>query len=163
MIEDGFRAELLAAQERSVSHGLLKAGRLVDELGIARVRERWGAPLRRAHTRLFPYLDLEGTRPSEVARRVGISKQAASVLIDELLEMGVLERTADPSDGRAWLVRFARRRGRSVLDGLTILAEIDQELESALGSAGMRQLLQQLTRALQALEALAPAQASPDR
>lgn len=151
-MDEAFERALSAAKQRSVSHSLLKAGRLVDELGIARVRERLGAPLRRAHTRLFPHIDLAGTRPTELARRVGISKQATSVLIDELVEMGVLERALDPSDGRAWLVRFAERPGRSLLDGLTVLADIDAELEQSLGPAGLRQLQRQLARVLALLE-----------
>ncbi|MDD9939430.1 MAG: MarR family transcriptional regulator [Myxococcales bacterium] len=154
MSDEAFQREFAAAKERSVSHALLKAGRLVDELGVARARARLGAPLRRAHTRLFPYVDLEGTRLSELARRVGISKQAVGVLVDELVEMGALERRPDPEDGRARRVHFATGP-RSVLDGLSVLAGIEADLERALGAPGMRQLQRQLTRALATLEALA--------
>lgn len=136
------RAELEAKKRGSVAQLLFKCARLLDEQAIARVRERAGVPqLRPAHTTLFPHIDLEGTRITEIARRVGISKQAVAQLVDELEAMGGLERVPDPTDGRAKLVRFAHRNGKlSLLGGLAFLHELEADLEGAVGKARMENL-----------------------
>lgn len=56
--------------------------------------------------RLLPHIDLEGTRSTELARRLGITKQAVAKAIKELEEDGLLKRVADEADGRAYLVQF---------------------------------------------------------
>jgi DNA-binding MarR family transcriptional regulator len=144
------RHALAAAKQASVIQLLFKCARVLDERAIARVRERSGLTgLRTAHTSLFPHIDLEGTRLTELARRVDISKQAVAQLVDELVEMGGLERVPDPADGRAKLIRFAKRRGRLVLfDGLDVLRELESQLAVALGKHGV----EVLRRLLVALE-----------
>lgn len=133
---------------------LFKCARLLDEQALARVRDRTGIALRRAHTALFPHIELEGTRLTELARRVGVSKQAVAPLVDEMVEMGVLERIADPEDARAKRIRFAARRGRSgLLEGLAVLAELERELAAVMGARKLAQLHALLTELLGALEA----------
>ncbi|MCA9668342.1 MAG: MarR family transcriptional regulator [Myxococcales bacterium] len=127
------RDKLEAAKRASVGQLLFKCARLFNELAIGRVRAVWKVPIRTAHTSVFPHIDLEGTRLTELARRVGVSKQAVGQLVDELVEMGALERVPDPSDGRAKLIRFSSRRGRRITDGLAVLMQIETELARELG------------------------------
>lgn len=149
------RAALEAAKRGSVAQLLLKCARLLNEQAIARVRQRAGVPnLRAAHTTLFPHIDLEGTRITEIARRVGISKQAVAQLVDELESMGGLERVPDPTDGRAKLVRFAHAGGRlSLLDGLDVLVELEADLASSIGKTHVEHLRQALLALHDVLEA----------
>jgi DNA-binding MarR family transcriptional regulator len=152
MPED-LRQHLEAAKHASTLQLLFKAARLVNELGVARVRERSGEPrLRPAHTALFPHVDLEGTRLTELARRVGVSKQAVGQLVNELEEMGVLERVPDPSDGRARLVRFTGG-GAGLLEGLAVLIELERELAGAVGAQRMAGLREALLALLEVVEA----------
>lgn len=132
---------------------LFKCARLFDEQALARVRDRTGIGLRRAHTALFAHIDLEGTRLTELARRVGVSKQAVAPLVEEMVEMGVLERIADPEDARAKRICFAEHRGRSgLLEGLAVLAEIEAELGVAIGKRKLAQLHELLGELLVVLE-----------
>lgn len=148
-------AALTAAKRASVSHGLIRGGRLADELGITRLRERTGlAGIRSAHLRLFAFIDLAGTRATTISERAGISKQAVGVLIAELEAMDMVERVPDPQDGRARVVRFKERPGRTLLDGLAILGEVDAELERELGATRYRRLLSDLNAALSVLARL---------
>lgn len=117
---------------------LFKAARLLNERAIGRVRARTGRPVRVAHTALLPHVDLEGTRLTELAKRLGTSKQAAGQLVDELEEMGLLERAADPTDARAKLVRFSKKGRQAILDGLEVLREIEDEMRAVVGDAKMR-------------------------
>ncbi len=147
-------AELERRKRNSLGQVLLKAARLLNELAMARVRARTWAAIRPAHTTLFPHIDLEGTRLTVIAQRMGLSKQAVGQLVSDLESMEVLERIPDPTDGRAKLVRFARRNGRPILfDGLAILAEFEEELTEELGAEKMDALREHLGELLDVLEA----------
>jgi DNA-binding MarR family transcriptional regulator len=120
---------------------LLKGARLLDERALERVnRQGPKITLRRAHTALFPYIDREGTRLTELARRLGVTKQAVGQLVGDLEELEVLERVDDPADGRAKLVRFTRRGLEALHHGLSVLQGIERDLERRLGKARMREL-----------------------
>src|SRR5690348_16870172 len=85
-----FDAELERRKHESTLQLLFKAARLLDEAALARVAEqRGGLRLRRSHTALFPHIDLAGTRITDLAERLGVSKQAVSQLVDDLEELGV--------------------------------------------------------------------------
>src|SRR5687767_5992454 len=98
--EQTFREQLAAAKRESTLQVLFKVSRLLDEAAVARVARLRGASLRRSHLALFPHIALEGTRISDLADKLGISKQAISKLVDELEQHDVLARTADPEDAR---------------------------------------------------------------
>ncbi|MCA9704835.1 MAG: FHA domain-containing protein [Myxococcales bacterium] len=53
---------------------------------------------------------------------------------------GVLERVPDPDDGRAKQVRFTAAGRESLLAGLAVLGELEQQLEQQLGTRRMRAL-----------------------
>jgi DNA-binding MarR family transcriptional regulator len=59
-----------------------------------------------AHVSLTRNLDVEGTRLTELAQRASMSKQAMGELVDQCAELGLVERMADPKDGRARIIRF---------------------------------------------------------
>jgi DNA-binding MarR family transcriptional regulator len=126
---------LEGAKRASFAQLLFRAARRVNELAIRRARRQPGAEgLRAAHTLVFPHLATEGTRLTDLARKMGISKQAVAQLVDELEAMGAVERVPDPEDGRAKRIRFRRdRRAHAVLSGLAVLATIEAELAAQLG------------------------------
>jgi DNA-binding MarR family transcriptional regulator len=136
----------------SVGQLLLKGARLLDERALARInREGPRIPLRPAHTSLLPHIDREGTRLTELARRLGVTKQAAGQLVGDLEELGVIERADDPRDGRAKLVRFTDKGVKAIHHGLSVLGGIEAELERRLGRARMRALHEALTEVVDEL------------
>jgi len=139
-----------ALKRQSVAQLLFKCARLVNERAIARVNERGGAgpALRAAHTTLFPHLNAEGVRGADLAKKLGVTKQAVSQLVTELEEWGVVEQIADPQDGRAKLVRFTKKGEQALLQGLAVLGELETELTDKIGKRRM----QELHTALLALE-----------
>lgn len=146
-------AELERAKQRSLGQVLLKSARLLDEQAIALVRARTGEQgLRRSHTAVLPHVDFEGTRLSVLAERLGVSKQAAGQLVDDLEAMGVMERVPDPADARAKLVRYSRKGQRALLHGLGVLREIEREAAAALGPRRMEELARLLSALLAFLE-----------
>ena len=146
---------LARARAASLLQLAMRLGRLADEEAVRRVAAGGGpgARLRTAHTRLFPHVTMEGTRPSEVARRLGVSKQAIGPLVDELVELGIFERVADPEDRRAVRIRWSARGRQAMLHGLGVLAGLERELAEALGAADAAALHDLLARAVARAEA----------
>jgi biotin operon repressor len=131
--------EFEALKRRSVAQLLFKCARLVNERAISRVNERRAGPaLRASHTTLFPHLNAEGVRGAELAKKLGVTKQAVSQLVTELEEWGVVEQIADPQDGRAKLVRFSKKGEQAMLQGLAVLGELEAELSDKMSGSAPR-------------------------
>jgi DNA-binding MarR family transcriptional regulator len=144
------REKFEAIKRQSVAQLLFKCARLVNEQAIERVNQRAtvSPPLRAAHTALFPHLDADGVRGADLAKKLGVTKQAVSQLVTELEDWGVVEQIADPQDGRAKLVRFTKKGEQALLQGLAVLGELEKELSHKIGKRRM----QELHTALLALE-----------
>src|SRR5690606_24554144 len=146
-----FREHLEAEKRASVAQLLFKCARLVNERALARVRERRGLEIRAVHTTLFPHINVvHGSRLTELAQALGISKQAVGQLVDELSDMGMLERRPDPEDGRAKRICYTSLGRQGLFDGLAILREEEQAMARAIG----QERFAQLHEALLALEAM---------
>ena len=65
--------------------------------------------LRPAHRSLLRYPPIDGLRPTKLADRDGLSKQANNDLLRELERLGYLTLEADPDDRRARIIRFTER------------------------------------------------------
>lgn len=152
VVSKAYRDRLEAEKARRTVQLLFKAARLLNERAIERVRLRTGQPVRVAHTSVLPHIDLEGTRLTEIARRLGVTKQAAGQVIDELEELGVVERVADPRDARAKLVRFTKKGRAGLLEGLQVLGEIEAEVRDVIGEAKMRSMHESLAAVIASLE-----------
>lgn len=131
---------------------LFRSARLLNDMGVERL-QRDAPQVRRAHTRLLPHLDFQGIRLTELAARLEVSKQAAGQLVDELQQMGMVERVPDPSDGRARLIRFSQAGHQGLLRGLGELRALEAELAQEVGAERMARLHQDLSVLLAALEA----------
>jgi DNA-binding MarR family transcriptional regulator len=73
-----------------------------------------------AHVGLWRYPGLDGLRPSQLADRVGITKQSVNDLLGHLEQHGYLLRAPDSADGRARVIRLTSK-GRRLQE--TIYAE----------------------------------------
>ena len=142
--------QLEALKRQSVAQLLFKCARLVNERAIERVNATLGPEpaLRASHTALFPHLTSDGVRGADLARKLGVSKQAISQLVAELEYWGVVEQVDDPRDGRAKLVRFTAKGEQGLLQGIEVLRELERELADKIGKRRM----QELHTALLALE-----------
>jgi DNA-binding MarR family transcriptional regulator len=82
---------------------------------VKRIRTRIDAAIRQAgfddlqetHLRVFSYPLPDGVRPSELARHLGMSRQATNHVIAQMEALGYLERRA--ADGERRLVHFTPR------------------------------------------------------
>lgn len=148
-----FERRLEEAKGASASQLMMRVARLLNDRAIARLREETGLEeLRASHTALFPHIDMEGTRLTTLAERLGVSKQAAGQLVDDLERMGVVERVRDPSDGRAKLITFVFDGEHSLLEGMQALQQLDAEIESIVGRMRAELMRESLAMVLAWLE-----------
>jgi DNA-binding MarR family transcriptional regulator len=76
---------------------------------LERLHERGFTDLDAAHLNVFQYPGPQGARPSELATRLRISKQALNYLLGELERLDYLERRPDPDDLRSKRVVLTSR------------------------------------------------------
>jgi DNA-binding MarR family transcriptional regulator len=128
---------------------LAKAAQRWDELlaerfaaaGWEEVRPSFGSAL-------VPLFEEDGLRMGELARRSRLSKQAMTELVRRLERNGLVERRADPSDGRASLIFLTDRSRAFEPVAVAALVELDRLVRERLDAeqlsdlrAGLRELL----------------------
>jgi DNA-binding MarR family transcriptional regulator len=94
---------------------------------LERLHERGFDDLDAAHLNVFQYPGPQGARPSELAARQRVSKQALNYLLGELERLGYLERRPDPDDLRSKRVALTGR-GTSAIN---VIREAVGEMETS--------------------------------
>lgn len=103
--------------------------------------------LRLPHMAVLQYPGPDGSRPSELAERAGMSKQAMNQLLQSLERLGYLSRREVKEDRRARLVHFTAR-GRAAWTAIhELLAQIEAEWRSTLGEKDFARLKALLCKA----------------
>lgn len=145
--------EVEEQKRASVAQLMFRCARLWNEQAIELLRVKSQNPnVRKSHTLVFPHIDFEGTRLTEIARRIGVTKQAAAQWVNELEEMGMVERIPDPSDGRAKLVRYSKQGQEDLMDGLALLKQTEEVMAEVIGEKRMAELHSILLELLPPLE-----------
>jgi DNA-binding MarR family transcriptional regulator len=139
-------------QEDNFAPALAAAGRALIATMMAKVASYGFNDVTPAFSSLMPLLDATGARPSTLAQRAGITKQAISQLVRELETRGYVEQVPDSTDTRAKIVRLTKR-------GLALhaaAAEVRLELQSValakLGKSRVARLRRDLLELAAALE-----------
>jgi DNA-binding MarR family transcriptional regulator len=115
--------------------------RIIKELNAAGFEE-----LRVAHMPVLQFPGPDGVRPSVLAERAGMSKQAMNQLLRSLEGLGYIVRSDAPDEGRARIVRFTKR-GRAVYAAMIdILRDIEREWSAELGTKRFAELKELLFR-----------------
>lgn len=126
---------------------LFECARLLDDIAQAEVNREAGARvLTPALVRLLPHLTPEGVRPTELARRVEVSKQAVGQALADLEGRGFVEMVSDPADGRARLVRLTASGLAAFDHGRGVLAFYEAALAARVGQTRIDALNDALTR-----------------
>ena len=120
---------------------------------LERLHEHGFDDLEAAHLNVLQYPGPQGMRPSELAARLGMSKQALNYLLGELERLGYLERQPDPDDRRSKRIALTPR----CVSAIPVIRDAVREVEVAwaqqLGEkrfADLRELLLDLNRLTQA-------------
>jgi len=116
--------------------------RLINELNAAGFEE-----LRLPHMAVLQFPGPDGVRPTILAERAGISKQAMNELLRSLEDLGYIVRSKVPDEGRARMVRFTKRGHAAFSRIHDILRDIEREWSAELGPrrfAQLKELLMQV-------------------
>lgn len=125
---------------------VLAAGNALVEGIHTGVVARGFADLRPAHGFAFVRLTPSGATVSELAAHLGVTRQAASQLVDELAAKGYVERRPHPDDGRAWLVLLTERGWACTRAAEQAAAETIRAWADAVGEDRLRALRDDLAR-----------------
>jgi DNA-binding MarR family transcriptional regulator len=107
---------------------------------LERLHERGFDDLDAAHLNVFQYPGPQGARPSELAGRLRISKQALNYLLGQLERLDYLERRPDPDDLRSKRVALTPRGTAAVRVIRDAVAEIESAWAQQLGPQRFAQL-----------------------
>lgn len=120
--------------------GLLHCFYWCDE-GLQNSLRAAGMPsLSRTKSMIMVNISHGTTRPSDLARNIGISRQAIQQTLVEMERDGLLRLVPDPSDGRAKIVRFSRRGSGIGKAAFSAMTAIEAELAERLGAGAVNQL-----------------------
>jgi DNA-binding MarR family transcriptional regulator len=112
---------------------------------VARVSAAGYADLRPVHGAVFQALKHTGATSTELAATLGVTKQAAGQIVDELERRGYVQRRPHPDGGRRKLVVLTPAAFRH----LEVAGRILHGLEAELGDvSGLRAELTKLIRAM---------------
>ncbi|ETK37936.1 hypothetical protein MPTA5024_01405, partial [Microbispora sp. ATCC PTA-5024] len=114
-----------------------------------RLEEEGFEGIRYSHGAVFRFIDAEGSRLTVLAERSGLSKQALGEVVTELERHGYVERTADPDDHRAKIIRLTERGIKARVAAARILGDIERRWAQHLGRdrvAAMRTTLEEVVR-----------------
>jgi len=115
--------------------------RIVKELNSAGFDE-----LRVPHMAVLQFPGPDGVRPSALAERAGMSKQAMNQLLRSLEDLGYVTRSDAPSEGRARIIRLTRRGRAAYAKVADILREVEREWSAELGAGDFSRLKELLGR-----------------
>jgi DNA-binding MarR family transcriptional regulator len=131
---------------------LLRASRAETTATLERIHEVGYTDVSLTDTNLLANLDIEGTTISALARRAGVTRQAASQQIAALERAGYLERRPSDTDGRAAVI-FQTAPGRALLDvAIDIVEELESQYAEHLGPARLATLKKLLSSLLEHID-----------
>jgi DNA-binding MarR family transcriptional regulator len=111
---------------------------------LERLHERGFADFDAAYLIVFQYPGPQGARPSELAARLRMSKQALNHLLGQLEKLDYLERRPDPDDLRSKRIALTARGNSAVQVIREAVAEIEASWAHELGPKRLAQLRQLL-------------------
>jgi DNA-binding MarR family transcriptional regulator len=114
-----------------------------------RVEAAGFADIRPGHGCVFGNIDPEnGSRLTELAERACMTKQSVGEVTSDLEQRGYLERVADPSDGRAKIIRLTEQGREAYAIGRRLIEELEHDWADRYGEervAALREALETVT------------------
>jgi DNA-binding MarR family transcriptional regulator len=132
---------------------IMQASRAQLNAMMSRLAARGFEGLTPAFASIMPLLDATGMRPTALAQRAGVTKQAMSQLVGLLEERKYVEQVPDPSDTRAKVVRLTKRGVALRKACLDVRNELHAAAAKALGKKDLARLQQDLGKLIASLAA----------
>ncbi|MCB5910038.1 MarR family winged helix-turn-helix transcriptional regulator [Streptomyces pinistramenti] len=124
---------------------LALSGRLVQEIH-AQVSRQGFEDLRPAHGFAFARISFGGATTADLAEHLGVTKQAAAQLVEELVRKGYVVRRPHPRDARARLLELTDEGWAATRAADQAAREAVAPWREELGEARFQELVADLTR-----------------
>ena len=101
-------------------------------------------PLNKSQAMMMTHISAGVTRPTDVAKKMRLSRQAARHIYNQLIERGILTIKEDPSDGRSKILGFPKSADELRKTAYDALTRLETHLEKKIGAenyAHMREAL----------------------
>jgi DNA-binding MarR family transcriptional regulator len=131
---------------QSLAFGLLAASRALVDGVSAGVSARGFTDLRPAHGFAFTRLSAGGATITQLAEHLGVTRQAAAQLVDELVAKGYVERRPHPHDARARLIVLTSQGWACTRAAEAAIADTLRSWEAILGPQRLLALRDDLLR-----------------
>ncbi|MFJ9928121.1 DNA-binding transcriptional regulator, MarR family [Streptomyces misionensis] len=122
-----------------------EARRWFEDALFASMEAAGEQPVTTAQASVFALLGEEGTTVSELARRMGVTRQTAHQAVHGLIGMGLLEQVPDPGSARRRLIRTTGEGRRVHERAQATIAVIESVLAERVGADAVRALRHGLT------------------
>ncbi len=117
-----------------------------------RLRESGVTDTRPSHGNVMEHLAFEdGLRLNDLATRAGITPQSMGQFVDELEDLGYVERRPDPDDRRAKRIHLTRKGKRNNQIEWKVVGEVEAALERLLGKTRLADLRKSLAKITESL------------
>jgi DNA-binding MarR family transcriptional regulator len=123
---------------------------------VRRVADAGYPDLRPVHGLAFQVLRGPGVTSTELADRLGVTKQAAGQLVDDLERRGYVRRQAHPEGGRRRLVVLTERATDHLAVAGRVLHGLEAEIAAGIGAGDLANLRAELTRLVRHLAGDSP-------
>lgn len=134
-----------AVSETNLAQLLMRAFYWADE-GLQNYLQSKGWPeITRAQSLVFVNIGEGITRPSEIAGKVGVTRQAIHQTINELIDAGFVTLQPDPSDRRAKVLSFTELGAKIGVDAIAGLQQVETVLAERIGKDAVAALRSALT------------------
>ncbi len=123
---------------------LLSAVYWFDEALQEQLSGRGWAPLTRAQSLVLMNIAMGIQRATEIAKNIGVSRQAMSQMLAEMQSRELVAIEADPTDRRAQRIVFSLTSAAIRDDAVQILTALEAELSKRIGASkflGLREAL----------------------
>ena len=131
---------LLSLLDAATESVLAEFRRDLEEAGYADIRPTHGC--------VFRFVRDDGMRLTELAGLAGMTKQSVGELVDDLVDLGYVERIPDPEDRRAKLICLTDRGIEAQKVGFGLLAGVEDRWAERFGATRMKQLRKLLEEAV---------------
>lgn len=123
---------------------LLSAFYWMDEALQAGMKERGWDNITRSQSLILSNIAFGVRRASQLARNLGVTRQAISQMLIEMERKGLVVSDSDPSDGRAQIVNFSKQSQGIRNDAMAILSQIEAEIVDRIGKGKFDALVKAL-------------------
>ena len=117
------------------------------DTGLTTGLSRGGGPeLTRSQSLAMSQVSVSGSRSADIARNLGVTRQAVHQTVAELRHLGLVDLVSDPSNASAKLVKLTPEGRRSVRRALRVFEELEHTLGDRIGERDMADLRRILSK-----------------